>query len=358
MKPIRINGGGLAGLSLGVCLRHKNIPVEIHEKGNYPRHKVCGEFICGITEKTLAQLQIDTLFADALTHHDISWWMGNKQLLTESLPEPALGISRHTLDERLADVFQRNGGQLILGKRISSDNNPSDGCVWATGKPANPKTNKPEWIGIKIHAVNTHLNGLHMHSSTRGISGSKGGYMGLAEVENNRVNCCGLFHVRSNIRPTGARARWDNPAAVIMAYAEACGMTKLLELMESWDYDPNSFTATAGFALGLQEKQPGFSLGDAAWLIPPFTGNGMSMAMESSAIAAGWLEKYSAGDINWHEAEHGYRHDSNNHFSRRMKLSKLMHPLLFNFPGQQILKASSKTKTLPFQSIFSQLRKP
>mgnify|MGYP001823445425 CR=1 FL=1 len=358
MKPIRIIGGGLAGLSLGICLRRKGIPVELHEKGNYPRHKVCGEFISGITKETLARLGIDPLFDDALIHHDINWWMGSELLLTEELPAPALGISRFKLDKRLADMFQREGGQLILGKRIPLENNHNEGCVWATGKPVNPTKAKPEWIGIKIHAVNTQLNGLHMHSSTCGISGSKGGYVGLAEVENGRTNCCGLFHVRSDIRPADAHSRWSSPAAVLMAYAEACGMTELLKLMKSWQYDPESFTATAGFSLGVQNSQAGFSLGDAAWLIPPFTGNGMSMAMESSAIAATWLEKYSADEINWHEAEHGYQSDAKKHFSRRMKLSKLMHPMLFNFPGQQILKASSKTKTLPFKSIFSQLRKP
>lgn len=190
------------------------------------------------------------------------------------------------------------------------------------------------------------------------IRGGKGGYVGLAEVENKRVNCCGLFHVRSDIHPVDARTRWGSPAAVIMAYAEACGMSELLELMQSWEYDPGSFTATAGFSLGVQKSQSGFSLGDAAWLIPPFTGNGMSMAMESSSIAATWLEMYSAGEINWPEAEQGYRRDAQQHFSRRMMLSKLIHPMLFNFPGQQILKATSKAKILPFQSIFTQLRKP
>ncbi len=355
MKPIRIIGGGLAGLSLGICLRRKGIPVELHEKGKYPRHKVCGEFISGITEETLASLGIDTLFTDALKHHDINWWMGSKQLLTEKLPAPALGISRYALDQRMADMFQQEGGQLILGKRIQLDDSNNEGCVWAAGKPVNPGNTKPEWIGLKIHAVDQQLEGLHMHSCT---SRGKGGYVGLAEVENNRVNCCGLFHVRSNIRPAEANARWDSPAAVIMAYAEACGMDKLLEMMQSWEYDPASFTATAGFSLGAQKARPGFSLGDAAWLIPPFTGNGMSMAMESSAMAATWLEMYSNGGINWPEAEQGYKRDAQTHFSRRMKLSKLMHPMLFNFPGQQILKASSKAKILPFQSIFSQLRKP
>ena len=46
-KPIQIVGGGLAGLTLGIALRKKEIPVAIFEAGNYPRHRVCGEFISG-----------------------------------------------------------------------------------------------------------------------------------------------------------------------------------------------------------------------------------------------------------------------------------------------------------------------
>ena len=53
-KPITIIGGGLAGLTLGVALRAKKIPVLICEAGHYPRHRVCGEFING---KGLAVLQ-------------------------------------------------------------------------------------------------------------------------------------------------------------------------------------------------------------------------------------------------------------------------------------------------------------
>ena len=45
MRAVTIIGGGLAGLTLGIGLRQRGVPVTISEAGDYPRHRVCGEFI-------------------------------------------------------------------------------------------------------------------------------------------------------------------------------------------------------------------------------------------------------------------------------------------------------------------------
>jgi 2-polyprenyl-6-methoxyphenol hydroxylase-like FAD-dependent oxidoreductase len=45
--PVTIVGGGLAGLTLGIALRQHNVPVQLHEAGHDPRHRVCGEFTSG-----------------------------------------------------------------------------------------------------------------------------------------------------------------------------------------------------------------------------------------------------------------------------------------------------------------------
>ena len=81
MKVIEIAGGGLTGLSLGIALRERGVPVTLREASCYPRHRVCGEFINGVTEDTLRNLGIADIFHDALSHHSTRWWMGPKQIL-------------------------------------------------------------------------------------------------------------------------------------------------------------------------------------------------------------------------------------------------------------------------------------
>ncbi len=117
MKPVTILGGGLAGLSLGIALRTRGVPVVIHESTRYPRHRVCGEFISGIEDSDLDQLGILGDLADARILMTTSWRNreGN-EICRFNLPDAARGISRHRLDLRLAKRFEACGGELVIGR--------------------------------------------------------------------------------------------------------------------------------------------------------------------------------------------------------------------------------------------------
>src|SRR5688572_21459131 len=123
MKPITIIGGGLAGLTLGIGLRQKNVPVRIFEAGNYPRHRVCGEFISGRGQETLRQscLPDDLSSLAAQAAQSIAFFSQRAPLGSYRLRTAAICISRFRLDAFLAERFVGLGGELYCGERRTTD---------------------------------------------------------------------------------------------------------------------------------------------------------------------------------------------------------------------------------------------
>src|SRR5205807_9623450 len=72
------------------------------------------------------------------------------------------------------------------------------------------------------------------------------------------------------------------------------------------------------------------SLHDALPIFPPVTGNGMSMAFESAALALEPLTAYSNGDVSWDEARHEIARRYRNAFFSRLQWAKWLHKFLFS----------------------------
>ena len=175
IKEITIAGGGLAGLSLAVALRGRGVPVTVLEAGHYPRHRVCGEFISGVSAETLEFLGIRDLFDDARLHRSLCWHEDGRVMHRDTLPEPALGISRFVLDERLRQRVDELGGEVKTGIRARPA--PVEGLVWAAGRRPRPGP----WIGLKAHVRGLPMSAdLEMHAGTERLrrTGGRGGWLG------------------------------------------------------------------------------------------------------------------------------------------------------------------------------------
>jgi flavin-dependent dehydrogenase len=59
-------------------------------------------------------------------------------------------------------------------------------------------------------------------------------------------------------------------------------------------------------------------IGDAAGMVPPLSGNGMSMALHGSKIAAQCIDAFLKGQIARHEMEQEYIDQWNRQFGRRL----------------------------------------
>jgi 2-polyprenyl-6-methoxyphenol hydroxylase-like FAD-dependent oxidoreductase len=334
---VTIAGGGLAGLSLAAGLRLRGIPVEVHEAGSYPRHRVCGEFISGVSNATLENLGIAAAFADALPRRSLAWYREGRPVHRDDLPEPALGISRYRLDARLRDRVLMLGGSVHEQSRLPRE--PREGLVWAAGRiPA-----KSRWIGLKCHFHDLPMDAdLEMHLG-------ENGYAGLAGVEDGRVNVCGLFEVDRSLRGAGHE--------LLLAYLESGGNRDLSRRLAAALADPASFSAVAGFALGRQHAEAGLCvLGDAESMIPPFTGNGMSMAFEAAELALDPLARWSDGQLAWEGCLAAIRASLRRRFRRRLAAAGAMHPVLLNGSGRHLVESLGRARLLPFRPLLSLVR--
>ncbi len=344
MKEIHIIGGGLAGLSLGIFLRKRDIPVRLTEAANYPRHRVCGEFISGIEERQLKELGIDDQFGDAKLCYATAWYDEKGKFLQADLPHPAIGISRHLLDSRLAESFQQLGGQLESGTRAKVENEASEDRlqIVATGRA---RQKEGGWLGLKCH-----LSGFELESDLE-MHMSDGGYLGLSSIEYGKVNACGLFKLNKELKVSRESA--------MEVYLESCGLGSLLKRIQRSDRDDDSCIAVNAFEFGVQpspDSSRQFCIGDRFSVIGPFTGHGMTLALESSLISGKWIEKYAAGLLNRDQTISGASREMRETFRRRLLMSSALHPFLTTRTGRKFFAGMARSGFLPFRALLRMLR--
>ena len=316
-RSVTIVGGGLAGLTLGIGLRQRDVPVAVIEAGCYPRHRVCGEFISGRGLGTLRRLGLyeSLIEAGASVARSVGFCSSRKSCEPRNLPTPALCISRHLLDELLAREFLRLGGHLRVGERWHGDRS-AEGVVLASGRMPHSGEEGGSWFGIKIHARNVQtVADLEMHLFADG-------YIGVCKVSPDTVNVCGLFRRRDCGKRTACdvRERLSGPRGSL-----------LQQRLAGVQIDESTFCSVAGLSYRPQRvaMQTACCIGDALTMTPPVTGNGMSMAFEAAELALPPLTAYSEAKLDWPEARHLVAQNCDAAFTRRLRWAGWLHRLLF-----------------------------
>jgi menaquinone-9 beta-reductase len=342
-KPVQIIGGGLAGLTLGIGLRRCGVPVTIHEAGNYPRHRVCGEFISGRGQESLTRLGLGGLLesAGAIRARSAAFFTTTQSAAPRPLPSSAICISRFKLDATLAGEFQTLGGELITGRR-SRDEDFAEGIVRATGRRAQVEQGGARWFGLKLHARKVSLLAdLEMHLSPQG-------YVGICKLNGGAVNICGLFR---------RRAGEDTPPDSRELLRGLPG-SPLHARLATAEFDDDSFCAIAGLSLQPQRavERTGICVGDAITMIPPVTGNGMSMAFESAELAVTPLAAWSRGEVSWAEARQRIALACDEQFSRRLRWARWLQRLMLTPSLQNPLLAIMSRSPSFWQMAFERTR--
>lgn len=255
-KPLVILGGGPAGSAAAITARLAGQPVLLVEKTRFPRQKVCGEFLSPEARPLLDRMGVFFPEAAAIRRVSLHLRRAEKRF---SLAEPALGISRYLMDDRM---LQR---AVALGATVSANTDLSPGIV-ATGRRASqPK-------GQRLFGFKSHFEGPESDSVELYFFG--GGYVGVNPVEGGRTNVCGLLP-ESVLAPLGFEI--DEALYQFEPLRE-----RLAPLKRSFDwlkvgplvFGPQTATCDARRA------------GDALQFVDPFTGSGMLAAIETGVLAA------------------------------------------------------------------------
>lgn len=336
MKTVKILGGGLAGLALGRALARRGVPVVLEEAGTYPRHRVCGEFIAGLDPDTEAALGLQDALGEALPLEHVTWFEATGPAFRSKLPRPARGLSRHTLDARLAADIVEAGGIVREGTRAEPPPPEQEGVVVATGRQPGP----PDWIGLKWHALGLEIDGdLEMHAGD-------GAYCGLARLPGGRVNVCGLFRARADVRAPREQ--------LLAAHLEAAGLAALARRLRRTEADPASHRAVAALQFASRPVPgPGLRVGDAAGMIPPFTGNGMAMAFQSAAAALEPVNAWARGELAWDAACARVQVATRRRFSVRLRTAARLHALVLVPRVRRPVVRLAAAGLLPFRLLFS-----
>jgi flavin-dependent dehydrogenase len=336
MLHIEIVGGGLAGLSLGLALRREGVPVTVFEAGGYPRHRVCGEFIAGLDPRTVESLGLGDTLSDARPHNAVTYYLRGRALPPFRLPGTAWGISRHTLDARLARAFVAAGGDLRTHTRVDEGGAP-EGRVFAAGR----RRTGPFWVGLKVHVRNFELsNDFEVHLGDRA-------YVGLSRIETGDINVCGIFAQRE----VAARG-----IGLIPGYLAAAGLGGLAERMGSADVDAESYCVTAA-PLGDRRiaESDRVWIGDACASIPPFTGNGLAMALQGAELAVAPLRAYARRAAAWADSIRTIARAQRLRFRRRLMVASLLHPFFLQRRRQECLAALAHSHLIPFRALYAAL---
>jgi len=335
---IAIIGGGLAGLSASIQLSRKGYRVVVFEKETYPFHKVCGEYISLESMDFLKALGvpltewqlplIDTLFLTA----------PNGKSLTTKLPLGGFGVSRFLLDSCLADLAKSAGVTLLEKTKVDEVTRSNEGyliryagntttaniCCAAFGKRSNLDIKwERDFISKHDERLNNYV-GVKYHIRTDwkpnliGLHNFKNGYCGISKIENDRYCLCYMTKA-SNLKSSGnnieqmqQQVLYQNPhLKSIFTNSE-----KVAEFPVT--ISQISFSQKSKSENGL------LMLGDAAGMITPLCGNGMSIALHTSKIAAILIDRYLQGELSFQQLIAAYERQWEHHFAKRLKTGRIL----------------------------------
>ena len=291
-------GAGPAGCAAAITAARTGARVLLVDRGHYPRHRVCGEFVSAESLGLLSQLLSleNQRLVNNVPRISQSRVFADGAVLSMPIDPPAASIARFDMDQALwescveagIDARQDCAVQSVQGDgpftvNADGENFESAALVNAAGRWSfltSPETRRrapgEKWIGVKAHFRERDP------APSVDLYFFDGGYCGVQPVALSSdhalggvVNACAM--VRADVATNLSDVFDLHPA--------------LRARSRSWQLatDP---VKTSPLIFHKPEPLQGNMLqaGDAATFVDPFIGDGISLALRSGALAAECLQ--------------------------------------------------------------------
>ncbi|MEO8852236.1 MAG: FAD-dependent monooxygenase, partial [Ginsengibacter sp.] len=289
---VAVIGGGLAGLSLSILLSKAGYKTILFNKEKYPFHKVCGEYISMESWNFIEKLGLPLSALQLPLIQKLVVSSPNGNVIQSELDIGGFGISRYFLDNELKKIALENGVSLYEETKVTDVVFNDDtftvkynggtitskivaGCFgkrsnldvkWKRGFIQRKPGKLNNYIGVKYHTRN------NAGGDTIALHNFKNGYCGFSKIENDEYCLCYLTtakNLKSNHNSIGEMEKnilFKNPF-----------LQKIFTESEFIFKEPITISQ-----ISFDKKYPVenhiLMLGDAAGLITPLCGNGMSIA--------------------------------------------------------------------------------
>jgi flavin-dependent dehydrogenase len=305
-------GGGPAGCAAAITSARLGATVLLLERGHFPRHKVCGEFVSAesldLLEKLLGPRQRN-LLARAPHIGCARIFLDDAEVRAEISP-PGAGMTRFDLDQALWESAQENGVELRDDSAASAVNrrdeafqvtaggnlfesralaNASGRWSFLTSAQNRAQAAKERWIGLKAHFREP------SPSPSVDLYFFKGGYCGVQPVTpangEGVINVCAM--ARTEVATGLGQVFRLHPA--------------LRSRSASWEPMMGGIGTSPLVFHDPEPVRDGIiQVGDAATFVDPFVGDGISLAIRSGVLAGGCLGQFFHGRCSLEQAIAGY----------------------------------------------------
>jgi len=335
---VAIIGGGLAGLTLAIQLAAKSLKVVLFEKEEFPFHKVCGEYISMESWGYLERCGIELANMELPIIKQLHVTSPNGNLVAHKLDLGGFGISRYTLDSKLADVARENGVVLFENTKVDDVvfqhgifSLIADQSIYKAklvagsyGKRSNidiklnrkfiqkPNQNSFNYVGVKYH-----INMPSFPSDLIELHNFSDGYCGISKVDGDRYCLCYLTTAR-NLQKYGSIKNMEEKVLMQNPYL------KQYFNDAEFVYAAPLVISQVNFSSKKTVEGHILMLGDAAGLITPLCGNGMSMAMHGSHLLAPLIVAFFNGELSREQLEKSYTRAWKKKFSVRLVIGRLI----------------------------------